>query len=184
MSTVSQVDGSLEFKKVSSSIAMTVILVSFSMLFATLFLGYAVYRSTAVGWPPSGTELPTTYAPILSTLFIALSSLAFVQLEKSKSGTWLILSIVFGVLFLFSQMGLWSDLKASGIYSGTSIFSSIIYGFTWIHAAHMVGGLACLFALIPTVYFGRATVSIENVGKFWHFLGIIWFIMYLAIFVV
>jgi len=37
----------VEEVKFTSSLAMTVALVSWSMLFATLFLGYAVYRFSA-----------------------------------------------------------------------------------------------------------------------------------------
>ena len=49
------------------SIAMTVTLVSFSMLFATLMLGYTVYRFSNQVWPPIGFSQINLLYPIVST---------------------------------------------------------------------------------------------------------------------
>lgn len=173
----------------ASSIAMTVVLISFSMLFATLFLGYAVYRITSDVWPPAGVNPIASSMPVISSLLIVLSSISYLQMQKSYEDNrlvakkWLALTTLLGVSFVVSQFFLWNDLKSAGIYSGSSIFSSIVYGFTWIHSAHMIGGLACLLSLIPTLSKKGGEIKIDNVGKFWHFLGIVWILMYVAIFV-
>ena len=60
--------------EVQSSITMTILLVSFSMLFGTLLLGYLIYRARSAQRPPMGVEVPGFYAPSLSTFFIILSS--------------------------------------------------------------------------------------------------------------
>ena len=64
----------IEKDKLRSSLAMTIVLISFSMLFATLFLGYALYRSSATTWPPMGLERISLTIPLISTALLILSS--------------------------------------------------------------------------------------------------------------
>lgn len=173
--------------EIVSSVGMIVALVSFSMLFATLMMGLAMFRFTAPVWPPAGMTKPSLILPTMSTLCIFFSSITFLWFQKNiASKTWLIITIIFGLCFLLLQSLLWHQLKSQGILVSSGIFPSIIYGFTWIHAAHIVAalGLLCwllVFALkeINT----KARLRVSNVGKFWHFLGIIWFIMFVTIFV-
>ena len=88
---------------------------------------------------------------------------------------------------MISQVFLWKNLQINGIYVDTTVFASIIYAFTWVHAAHVVGGILALLFLIPSVQGKRdeqrSEIWIKNVGQFWHFLGIVWVIIYFGIFV-
>jgi cytochrome c oxidase subunit 3 len=94
-------------------------------------------------------------------------------------------TLVLGFLFLGIQTLFWNHLKTSGLLVSSGIFSSILYGFTWIHAAHVVMGLLSLvwlrFVLKATTR--NLEVKVLNVEKFWHFLGVIWSIMFLTLFV-
>lgn len=174
-------------QEIISSVAMIVTLVSFAMLFATLMMGFAMFRITAPVWPPAGMVKPSLLLPSLSTFCIFLSSMSFIWFEKNiadKRG--LILTIVLGLGFMLIQTLLWHSLKSQGIFVSSGIFPSIIYAFTWIHAAHIVVALGLLFWL----YFSalkevspKSQLQAANVGKFWHFLGIVWFIMFVTIFV-
>jgi len=103
---------------------------------------------------------------------------------KNKRG--LILTIVLGFGFMLIQSLLWQKLKSQGIFVSSGIFPSIIYAFTWIHAAHIVLALGLLFWLLLNVLkeiSPKSQIRVSSVGKFWHFLGIVWFIMFLTIFV-
>jgi cytochrome c oxidase subunit 3 len=174
-------------KEIVSSVAMIVVLVSFAMLFATLMMGFAMFRFTAPVWPPAGMVKPSLILPGISTLFILLSSLAFVWFEKdtaNKKG--LILTISLGVGFMLTQSLFWHQLKSNGIFVSSGIFPSIIYAFTWIHAAHIIVALGLLLLLLfsPTqITTTKSKLRATSVGKFWHFLGIVWLIMFLTIFV-
>jgi len=61
---------------------MIVTLISFAMLFATLMMGFAMFRFTSPVWPPSGMEKPSLVLPTLSTVLIALSSACYYWFEK------------------------------------------------------------------------------------------------------
>ena len=185
----------LEKQRVVSSIVVTTLLVSFSMLFATLFLVYALYRMTAMVWPPGGQEIPHVWWAFLSTLIILASSMSLGQFQRRvesehSSRGWFIVTFLLGFVFLLSQWGLWGDLKNFGIYTDTSILASIVYAFTWIHGIHIVLGLIFFSTLIPLAMkrepsaLGRYFVRFQVANKFWHFLGIVWLMMYIILFVI
>jgi len=185
---------SLEKRKDTQSIAMIVILISVGMLFAALFLGYTVLRFSQKTWPPQIFEKIEFTFPIISTIAILLSSISFefmkrsyLELNKSKfMGLWL-LTFNLGLAFLVSQIFLWRELNLNGLLASSGIFASIIHGFTWIHAAHMFIAMLALFYLtrlfkkdIKDKYFHW----FSNVEKLWHFLGVIWLLMFVFLFVI
>ena len=178
--------------ELQNNLAMTVTLVTGSMLFLTLFMGYAVYRSSAEAWPPVGVTPVSLWLPLLSTLFIAISSWFCYQTRShAAAGRWaearteLKRTWWCGVGFMASQGALWFSLRHNGLYVSSGIFASVMYGFTWIHAFHVVAGLLSLTYLIwvlrkPQPKALQVTINVE---KFWHFLGVIWLIMFLGMFV-
>jgi cytochrome c oxidase subunit 3 len=174
-------------QEIVSSVAMIVVLISFAMLFATLMMGFAMFRFTAPVWPPSGMVRPSLVLPSLSTILIFLSSLSYIWFEKNianKKG--LIFTMIFGIGFMIVQSLFWHQLKSNGIFVSSGIFPSIIYAFTWIHAAHIVAALGLLFWLHFYALKENDTktlLRVSSVGKFWHFLGIVWIIMFTTIFV-
>ena len=179
-----------EGDKIISSIAMVVTLVSFGMLFLTLMMSFALFRFSNPVWPPAGMEKPSLVIPTISTLIIILSSIFYVNFEKNISKGIadkrnLMVTLVLGFAFMASQAIFWNQLKSHGILVSSGIFPSIIYAFTWIHAAHIVAGLGLLLWLYGTLKTPNSmtAVKVSNIGKFWHFLGIVWLIMFVTIFV-
>lgn len=178
-------------EKLANSISEIVMIVSFAMLFATLMLGYTMYRLTSDSWPPMGLQRVDLLIPAFSTVVLVVSSFTLSafnknRLENLKSAKIALWStIVLGTVFGVSQWFLWQDLEAVGLIASEGIFQSILYGFTWIHAAHVILGWFGLLLLIPTVGNGETKVlaRVGLVSKFWHFLDIVWIIMFLTIFV-
>jgi cytochrome c oxidase subunit III len=183
-----------EMRKNNSAIAMVVALVSFSMLFLTLFMSFTIFRMSNNVWPPMGFEKIPLLIPSLSTLVIVLSSFSYYRFEKKyaqnnllSARKWFYLTLFLSVGFVVSQCFLWKQLNLWGLYVESGLFASILHGFTWIHVAHVVMGIMGLLYLLPIVR--REDVSLDfeirisNVGKFWHFLGVIWIVMFLILFV-
>lgn len=174
-----------EGEKIISSVGMVVALISFGMLFLTLMLGFALFRFTAPVWPPAGMIRPGLMLPTISTIFIVLSSITFFLYEKNiKEKKYLITTLILGLAFMVAQTFFWSELKGQGIFVSSGVFASIIYSFTWVHAVHIVAALGLLVWLFREVNDeSRAQLRAFNVGKFWHFLGIVWLIMFVTLFV-
>ena len=178
-----------KIQDIQSSITMSVLLISFSMLFGTLFLGYFVFRVRSTVWPPMGMTDIDLYYPTLSTVGIMLSSGFYYLFEKKfKSKNLLMLSFLTGLGFCSSQVMLWKDLALKGITQSSGVFGSMLYGFTWIHIAHVLMGIILLGWLNLSFFIFKKSplnysLRVKNVGLFWHFLGFIWLLMYLALFV-
>lgn len=185
-------DYAQEIKLFQNSVAMTVTLISFGMLFATMFLGYFLVRFSAPVWPPVEIQGMPKLIPFLSTLVIALSSLTYFFFERKykQSGVidiqfWLATTLL-GFIFLVLQWNLWAELNNRGILISNGMVPSMVYAFSWTHAAHIIGGLFLLLWLGFIIIQRKNEVSLPkviNVGKFWHFLGIVWLIIYLLMFV-
>src|SRR5690606_2276408 len=98
-------------KNFRNSVGMTVTLLSFGMLFATMFLGYMLARANSETWPPVEIENLPMFIPLMSTLVIGLSSLAYYFFEKKGNGkSYWALTTALGFGFLALQMRLWEKL--------------------------------------------------------------------------
>ena len=180
-----------EGRKLVSSVSMTLVIISFSMLFATLFLSYILLRLNSPVWPPMGIGRVGLGLPTLSTVFIALSSFGYGVFERSygcgrvdRGYFWV--AFLAGVGFMIIQAMFWRSLTLQGIYAGSGAFGSVLYGLTWIHAAHIFVGLALLLWQVPLLkgYGGsQASLRLKNVGIFWHFLSIVWGLIFFGLFI-
>ena len=96
----------------------------------------------------------------------------------------LLLTVLLGISFLFTQYYSWSELVASNVYFVSNYASgSFIYVFTGLHGLHLVSGL--VFLLITFISSMRLEVhskkllQIEMCMTYWHFLGGLWLYLYL-----
>ena len=175
-----------QYSEQVSDIATSILLISLVMLFATLLMAYAAYRVSSPQWPPIGSIRPSLVIPTISTLIILASSLSYICHQRKRQlrpTRWLYLTIVLGVVFLAFQYVLWKTLPAQGLWISSGIFASLIYALSWIHALHLIIGLGVL-CYLAFMWQRLRPIHIANVGRFWHFLGITWAIVYLTIFVV
>lgn len=190
-------------EEIVSSIGMTVLLISFSMLFATFFLGYAVFRLTAPAWPPAGVIKADLFIPSLSTAIMLGSSYFYYLFQRasvaasanqiSKKKIYFSVTFLLAILFLYSQFSFWSALKTQGIFVGGGTYSSLLYALSWVHSAHIAGGILLLLFLIPQTFLQSEyilsvkkipnSIKVINIGKFWHFLGIIWILIFVFLFI-
>lgn len=166
-------------------LGLFVTLVSFGMLFAALFLSYALFRLQQSSWQPFGFEDFNLQVPSLSTFLILLSSCTLIWFRNTRTKISLSLTLLLALGFLLTQFYLWDHLKEIGFYVGSGIFSSIVYAFTWIHAAHIGLGLLGLLFLIPSINKKeKYEYRVKSIEYFWHFMGIIWGIMFLILFII
>lgn len=181
-------------QKIVSTIGMTVLLTSFGMLFASLLLGYFALRLTSSIWPPMGMPKVPLAWPSVSTAIILLSSFFLFRFEKDalkqRSRASIISFVVtlgLGCGFVLTQFILWREMAKLGLYVEGGIFPSLMYTMTWVHAAHILVGLVALVSIAPLVgkknYLLKEELRITNVSKFWHFLGIVWGVIFLVMFV-
>lgn len=164
-------------------------IVTIIMLFAGLTSAYIV-RQAEGNWLQF--ELPLQF--YISTAFIILSSVTMIwsvssvkqnNLVNLQRG--LLLTLVLGLGFAWSQFAAWSTLVNEGIFftgARSNAAGSYLYVISGVHLAHLAGGILALFysffKAFRRKYSAQNSLGIELVATYWHFLDILW--VYLLLF--
>jgi len=167
--------------------AMWLFIIASFMIFAALSSGYIVYTAAGVD---RGIKILLPQAFITSTILFVLSSLtvhiafkATQSREYTKRRVALLVSILLGAGFFFSQYYAWQALIDQGAYFiNNNASQSFIYVFTGFHMAHILGGLivliVSLFRNLNKFSHIQNINSMELTVMFWHFLDILWIYIY------
>jgi cytochrome c oxidase subunit 3 len=168
-----------------------IFLCSESVIFLAFFSGYALLKTSALNWLPAGVEGLEVHAPLINTIVLVSSSGTIYLAERFKAkenmalfrGFWL-LSMAMGAYFLYGQYVEWSALQfgfTSGTFGGTFY---LLTGFHGLHVATGIGlmGLMLVKSFIPGNYAGGEQ-GVEATSLFWHFVDVIWIILFLLIYV-
>jgi cytochrome c oxidase subunit III len=99
----------------------------------------------------------------------------------SKQGgeiSWLTVTAVLGLAFLFGQWQAWRELSAAGFYLSATPSSSFVYLLTGMHAVHLIGGVIALLLAAAASPLRRPIASqmvlVDVTGWYWHFMAILW----------
>ena len=157
-------------------------------LFAYLFLGYFYLGSRVSEWPPSGP--PDITLAVINTVILVLSSIPMWMAERSvrrgrmgRFGLMLLIVLVMGIAFLIIEATEWSHQSFT---PATSAYGSVFYTITGFHFAHVTLGLLMTIELL---YRARAKriderrpLAAKNVAAYWHFVGLVWVILFIVIY--
>ena len=175
-----------------NKLGMAMFLLSEVFFFAILILAYIYYRGGADGGPTAASSLDTGTAAIFTvfllassgTLWLAERSLA----NKNQSGLrlWLLITVVLGGIFLIGQAREYVLLIQENVTISRNLFGSTFFTLTGFHGLHVFSGLvalAILFVLAWAGWFqGPHASAIETVGWYWHFVDVVWVIIFTLIY--
>jgi len=178
--------------RVDATLGMLLFIGSWSMAFGSLLLAFFVLRQRQAVWPPQGVALPSFPTAAAATGVLAASSVAVsaavrrLRAGRAAARPWA-LALVLGALFAGLQTWLWADLLGAGRLPSAGTYESLFYGLTWFHAAHVACGLAGLAWVLPGLLAGRYGVERQtvprNVALFWHFVDVVWILLFVSLFV-
>lgn len=172
-------------------------LASWAMLFAAFILSFLLARMRAPIWPtkevegfPSGYALISTIAIGLSSYFLTKAVKAWEIAQELKSYVkafkfyWnlaIILGIFFGIL-QYSILAEWiqslSEKETHFLDIRKNVYSSSVAFLILFHGIHFLGGLG---GLVWKQIKPQSLQSLKLWMWFWHFLGIVWLAIFLAI---
>ena len=125
----------------------------------------------------------------LNTLFLVFSSLAMQwarsaeqmeQIYRLKTG--LAAGGFFTLAFLGGQLFAWNQLYNSGYYDLANPAVGFFYLLTAVHGLHLVGGLwvwgGTTIRAWRTGKVGKGTLTVELCTVYWHYLLIVWLILF------
>lgn len=188
METMSAKEHQLK-KAQSAKLILWFAMISMVMMFAGLTSAYLV-SSSRKDWIDDFT-MPSAF--MWSTLVIMMSSFtihfaknAIKKDDRKKATLMLWLTYTLGLLFVWLQFYGFSQFVAQGLYvtgPSSNVMVSFIYVVVFAHFLHLFGGLLALSIVIYNHYKQKynsgQTIGIELAAMFWHFLDVLWVLLFL-----
>ncbi len=173
----------------TTKLGMWVFLISEIMLFTGLIGSYIVLRLGSTGWPNPAEFLNTTllgintFVLITSSLTLALGVDAVQKGDRTALKKYVFFTILLGLTFLGIKAYDYHHMWHQGFTISTNLFGSCYYMLTGFHALHVLSGVVVLVylwcragsqSMRTDVLSGR----VESSGLYWHFIDIVWVILF------
>ena len=162
------------------------------MFFSGLIGAYIVLRSAAKSWPDPQERLAVDITAFNTFVLITSSWLMVKALFASKRGDrggilrWLAATIVGGSLFVGIQVFEYIELIHHGSVPRVDIFWSTFYIMTGFHGSHVVVGVIWLavvwFRALAGKYTAKNHLGVELAGLYWHFVDLVWVLLFTIVY--
>lgn len=176
------------------SLGFWIYLMTDCVLFASLFVVFAVLRNATFGGP-SGADLFDLEFVLLETMILLTSSftvgLAVLGAErgyKKQSIVWLVLTFLLGASFLALELWEFNQLLGEGHGWSQSAFLSSYFVLVGTHGLHIAVGLlwmaVVIFRLLQRNFKETDIRRLSLLGLFWHFLDVIWIFIFSFVYLI
>jgi cytochrome c oxidase subunit 3 len=166
-------------------LAVWIVIASEALLFAGLFALYTTYRAEYPALFDAGVTKDIQWIGGVNTLLLLTSSFAIawsihcVRSSRHRAAVWsLVCVLVLGLGFLALKGLEWTEHVRDGIVPRTSLFFTLYYAMTGLHALHVIVGLGLvLWVFIRTLRGGvvpERHLALVLVALYWHFVDAIW----------
>ena len=173
------------------TLGMLLFIISEVMVFGAFFTAYFFIRVVGgAPWPAHGTELPKLIAGINTAVLVSSSFTMHWALESIKSDNRLGLNAAMvstfglGATFLFVQI---NEYVHVGFAPQDHAQGTIFYGLTGLHGAHVFIGLTLLLMVVIRSFRGhyssKSHRGVEVPGIYWHFVDVMWIIVFTTVYV-
>jgi cytochrome c oxidase subunit III len=175
------------------TLGMFLFIASEIMLFGSFFTAYffvRVVNPDADPWPLPPFHLPIFVAGVNTAILLTSSFTMHWALQSIKRGNraglqaGLTLTFLLGLTFLLTQVREYSRI---GFAPYTDAFGTIFYCLTGLHGAHVFVGLTLLLAATTRAYRGHyspeAHHGVEIPGIYWHFVDVMWIVVYTTVYI-
>lgn len=190
-----------EQQRDASTLGMWLFLVTEIMFFGGMFLAYTIYRSMYTDvFAHASSTLNATIGAVNTAVLLCSSLTMVLAVRASQLGSrkglimFLILTMILGSAFLGVKAFEWHEKFVEHHVPGptfhwegdmpgqASIFFSIYFAATGLHALHMIIGVAMLLVLTVQAYMGKFTTEyntpVDMIGLYWHFVDIVWIFLF------
>lgn len=163
------------------------------VLFSSLILTLVLARIQQGDYAQFQQQLSTPLAGANTFILIVSSFLVVLALAAARRGSQrqlraaLLGAIVAGSLFLAGQAVEWAALFGAGVTISDG-YGSYFYTITGVHGAHvLIGVIWASFTLIrslESVDNARFAGSVEIFGLYWHFVDVVWIVLFTLFYLV
>ena len=176
---------------------MILFLVSEAVMFGSFFAQYFYNRVESSQWPPEGFErVPWGPLGVILTIVLALSGItahnadtALKRDDQDGLRAWLATTIVLGLVFLGGQAYEYTNLIVNqGFTISSGIYGTIFFTLTGLHGLHVTGGVLVMCVVLARALMGhfgpQRRFGVQGAVLYWHFVDIVWFFLYAAVYVI
>ena len=177
----------------SATLGMLLFIISEVMIFGAFFTAYFFIRVVRGDhwFPlPNGDKLPVLVAGInAAILFSSSLTMHWAQTSIKHNNRFglragILSTLLLGSTFLFVQINEYANL---GFAPHDHAQGTIFYGLTGLHGAHVFIGLTLLMMVTVRSFRGHYTPEehrgVEVPGIYWHFVDIMWIVVYTTVYV-
>lgn len=158
------------------------------ILFASLFLTYAVLHNSTFGGPTSkdlfdlSTAFTETMILLVSTVTCGFAMLTAVKGHTNRVILWLVATFLLGLSFLVIELNEFHHLVMEGHSWRVSAFLSAFFTLVGTHGTHISFGLLWIVVMIAQLKWqGITTDTFRRLvifSLFWHFLDLVWIFIF------
>jgi heme/copper-type cytochrome/quinol oxidase subunit 3 len=178
----------------NEKMGMWVLIGSECLFFGAFISTYLIYLNR-VGDGPTAAEIfdipftsVSTFILLMSSLGMVLALAAIQRGDMRQFRAWTLATFLMGAVFLSGQVYEFTVFVEEGMGLTTSPFSSSFFVLTGFHGVHVAFGVLMLGALWVASFTGhlqrRHAPAVENVGLYWHFVDVIWIIIFTVIYLI
>jgi cytochrome c oxidase subunit 3 len=167
--------------------ALWVFLAVVTSLFALFISAYAM-RMHLGDWSPlpkPGLLWWNTGLLVVASVAMQWTVVAARRLDIDGVRTGLTAAGVLTFAFLIGQLIVWQQLKDAGFFLATNPANGFFYLLTAVHGLHILGGLVAGGRTAAKVWRGvevaNVRLSVELCAIYWHFLLVIWLVVFVLL---
>lgn len=174
-------------------LGMLLFIVSEAMLFGAFFTMLFFVRVVQnTPFPPDPFEFPVTVAALNTAILVSSSFTVHFALHAIRQGNrlglqlGLVATFLLGLTFLVTQI---NEYVKAGFSIADGAWASIFYGLTGLHGAHVFVGLTLLAIMAIRAFRGHFSaphdkhMGVEMAGIYWHFVDVMWIVVFLTVYV-
>ena len=126
---------------------------------------------------------------LLGSSFAVVLGLDAIRQDKPKQlALYLGITILLGIIFLGGQAFEFMSLAEEGLTLTSSVFGSSFFTTTSFHGLHVLVGVLWAFRnfikALRGGYTSATSIGIEAFGIYWHFVDIVWIILFTVIYLI
>ena len=172
------------FESPNEKVALSIFLVVASVVFSLFTVGY-ILRMELPDWRPLSEPTQLWF----NTALLVLSSILFqwarniMKNDQEKNIRVAFFGAgAFAILFIVGQLITWDNLQNAGYFLTSNPANSFYYLMTGLHARHLLGGLwvwsKSSIRLLSGAEPRDIKLSIQLCTLYWHFLLIVWLVLF------
>jgi cytochrome c oxidase subunit 3 len=187
-------------------LGMWLFIVSDSLTFSALLIGYSFLRASNV-WPTPFPFYPSIVFSSVMTFCLLSSSLTMVfgvsassRGDKTAARKWILATMVFGAAFVVLHLIEWNHLISEGLRPfslpahwvstfttsdgrlPTPLFGATFFTITGLHMFHVATGILYLGVVAARVK-KLNHEDVEISGLYWHFVDLVWMFVFPLIYI-